>query len=95
MSSTSKILAALAASAMVGMFAAPAFADPIPQEEAEQFGNSAKPDVDAGASQGPDAPIVNQEQNQMGNDPATDFGAGDQAPGGPSIENQEKEGIED
>ena len=55
---------------MVGLFSASASAELIPQEEIQQYSGSDKPDVDAGASKGPDASIVEQEQNQFGNDPA-------------------------
>ena len=65
--STSKIIAVLAASAMVGLFSASAFAELIPQEEIDQFSGSSKPDVDASASKGADATIVKQEKNQLGN----------------------------
>ena len=66
--STSKVIAVLAATAMVGLFSASAFAELIPQEEIQQYSGSDKPDVDAGASKGPDASIVDQEKNQFGND---------------------------
>ena len=71
--STSKIIAVLAATAMVGLFSASAFAELIPQEEIDQYSDSSKPDVDAGASKGPDESIVKQEQNQFGNEPAKDL----------------------
>ena len=65
--STSKIIAVLAASAMVGLFSASAFAELIPQEEIDQYSGSSKPDVDASASKGADESIVKQEKNQFGN----------------------------
>ena len=71
--STSKVIAVLAATAMVGLFSASAFAESIPQEEIQQYSGSDKPDVDAGASKGPDDSIVDQEQNQYGNEPAKDL----------------------
>jgi hypothetical protein len=91
--STSKIIAVLAASAMVGLFAGSAYAESIPQEEAEQFGNSAQPDVDAGASRGSDESIVKQEQNQFGNDPAMDLDKNVTEGGGKTLPEMEQEGI--
>ena len=91
--STTKIIAALAATAMVGLFTATAYADTIPQEEINQFDNSAKPDVDAGASKGSDESIVKQEQNQFGNDPAKDLGPDVQGKGGESLPQMEQEGV--
>ena len=38
--STSKIIAVLAATAMVGLFSASAFAESIPQEEIDQYSGS-------------------------------------------------------
>jgi hypothetical protein len=90
--STSKIIAVLAATAMVGFFSAPVFAESIPQEEIDQYGNSAKPDVDPGASRGNDESIVKQEQNQYGNDPA-DLSEGRQESGGKSLPQLEDQGI--
>ena len=69
--STSKIIAVLAASAMVGLFSASAFAESIPQEEIDQFSGSSKPDVDASASKGADATVVKQEKNQLDNSMGT------------------------
>lgn len=91
--STSKIIAIIAASSMLGALSfAPAFAESIPQEEQEQFGNSAKPDVDPGASRGSDESIVKQEQNQYGNDPA-DLSEERQEKGGESLPQMEEQGI--
>ena len=45
--STTKIIAALAATAMVGLFTATAYAESIPQEEINQYSGSDKPDVQA------------------------------------------------
>ena len=42
--STSKIIAVVAASAMVGLFSASAYAESIPQEEIQQYSGSDKPD---------------------------------------------------
>jgi hypothetical protein len=91
--STTKIIAVLAATAMVGLFSASAFAESIPQEEIDQYSNSAKPDVDAGASKGPDASIVDQEQNQFGNEPAKDLEKNRQGSGGESLPQMEEQGI--
>ncbi|MEI9900154.1 MAG: hypothetical protein WDN31_08520 [Hyphomicrobium sp.] len=90
--STPKIIAALAASAMVGLFALPASAESIPQEEINQYSGSAKPDVDPGASRGSDESIVKQEQNQYGNDPA-DLHEERQEGGGKSLPQLEDQGV--
>ena len=82
--STTKIIAALAATAMVGLFTATAYAESIPQEEINQYSGSDKPDVDAGASKGSDESIVKQEQNQFGNEPA-DLSEGRSEKGGASL----------
>jgi hypothetical protein len=91
--STSKIIAVLAATAMVGLFSASSFAESIPQEEIDQYSGSAKPDVDAGASKGPDESIVKQEQNQYGNEPAKDLDKNVQGKGGESLPQMEEQGI--
>ena len=90
--STTKIIAALAATAMVGLFTATAYAESIPQEEINQYSGSSKPDVDAGASKGSDESIVKQEQNQFGNEPA-DLSEERQERGGESLPQMEQEGI--
>jgi hypothetical protein len=91
--STSKIIAIIAASSMLGALSfAPAFAESIPQEEIDQYSGSSKPDVDPGASKGSDESIVKQEQNQYGNDPA-DLSEERQEGGGKSLPQLEKEGI--
>jgi hypothetical protein len=90
--STTKIIAVLAATAMVGMFTASAYAESIPQEEIDQYSGSSKPDVDPGASKGSDESIVKQEQNQYGNDPA-DLSEGRQERGGRSLPTMEQEGV--
>ena len=91
--STSKIIAIIAASSMLGALSfAPAFAESLPQEEIDQYSGSAKPDVDAGASRGPDESIVKQEQNQYGNDPA-DLSEGRSERGGESLPQMEEQGI--
>jgi hypothetical protein len=91
--STSKIIAIIAASSMLGALSfAPAFAESIPQEEIDQYSGSSKPDVDAGASRGSDESIVKQEQNQYGNDPA-DLSEGRQEGGGKSLPQMEEQGV--
>jgi hypothetical protein len=91
--STSKIIAIIAASSMLGALSfAPAFAESIPQEETDQYSGSSKPDVDPGASRGSDESIVKQEQNQYGNDPA-DLSEGRQEKGGKSLPQMEEQGI--
>ena len=90
--STTKIIAALAATAMVGLFTATAYAESIPQEEINQYSGSDKPDVDPGASKGSDESIVKQEQNQYGNEPA-DLSEGRQEKGGKTLPQMEKEGV--
>ena len=91
--STTKIIAVLAATAMVGLFSASAFAESIPQEEVDQYSGSSKPDVDAGASKGADESIVKQEQNQFGNEPAMDLDKNRQGRGGESLPQMEQQGI--
>ncbi|KAB2942567.1 MAG: hypothetical protein K8F92_02655 [Hyphomicrobium sp.] len=91
--STTKIIAALAATAMVGLFTASAYAaESIPQQEIDQFSGSDKPDVDASASKGSDESIVKQEQNQFGNEPA-DLEEGRQMKGGKTLPELEQEGV--
>jgi hypothetical protein len=77
---------------MVGLFSATSFAESIPQEEIDQYSGSDKPDVDAGASKGPDESIVKQEQNQFGNDPA-DLSEERQEKRGESLPQMEEQGI--
>ena len=65
----------------------------IPQEEIQQYSGSDKPDVDAGASKGPDASIVDQEKNQFGNEPAKDLDKNRHPRGGESLPQMEEQGI--
>lgn len=93
-----KTLSVLAASGVLALFAlSPVNAQSIPQMEQEQLDNSAQPDVDPGASKGPDAPISTQEQMQLGNSPDPDvpMGAGADTQGDPSIVKQEQEDFAD
>jgi len=95
--SINKTLSVLAASSALALFAlSPVHAQSIPEMEQEQLDNSAQPDVDPGASKGPDASIVDQERMQLGNDPGPDvpMGAGADTKGDPSIVDQEKQDIE-
>ena len=69
--STKNAVAAVAASGLLAfMWLSPVHAQekkeqPIPEMEKEQIDDSAKPDVDPGASKGPDKPIPEQEKEQM------------------------------
>jgi hypothetical protein len=95
--SINKTLSVLAASSALALFAlSPVYAEDIVTEEQDQLNNSAQPDVDPGASKGPDASIVDQERMQLGNDPGPDvpMGAGADTKGDPSIVDQEKQDIE-
>ena len=66
--STKKALIAITASSLLSLIAlSPVYAESIPAMEAQQFGNAAAPDVDSGASKGPDLSIVAQERMQFGN----------------------------
>lgn len=92
-----KTLSVLAASGVLALLAlSPVNAQSIPEMEQEQLDNSAQPDVDPGASKGPDKPIYEQEQMQLGNSPEPDvpMGAGADTEGGPSINEQVQEGLE-
>lgn len=90
--STSKIIAIIAATSMLGALSCvPAFAESIPQEEIDQYSGSSKPDVDAGASRGSDESITGQERNQLGNGPAG--GTERQEGGGKSLPEMEQEGV--
>ena len=91
---SNKIIAVLAASSALALFAVTsASADPIVKEQQEQMGNSAAPDVDPGASKGPDKPIVTQEKDQLNNSTGTNVPEPSMK-GGESIPAQEKKGIE-
>ena len=71
--STKKAVAAIAASSLLAFLSlSPVYADShekkeqsIPEMEKEQMDDSAKPDVDPGASKGTDKPIPEQEKEQM------------------------------
>lgn len=95
--SISKTLSVLAASSALALFAlSPVYAEDIVTEEQDQLNNSAQPDVDPGASKGPDLTIEEQERMQLGNDPGPDvpMGAGADTSGDPSIVEQEQKDIE-
>ena len=93
---TNKSLAVLAASALAIFAFSPVFAaESIPQEEQNQLNNSDQPDVDPGASKGPDLPIVTQERQQLNNSaqPDVPMGAGANTNGDPSITKQEQKDL--
>ena len=61
-----KPLKALAASSLLGFLAlSPAYAESIPTQGIQQLNNSAEPDVDPGASKGPDKPVFVLERMQI------------------------------
>jgi hypothetical protein len=92
--STKKTIAVLAASSVMALFAlSPVYAGDIVQEEQDQLNNSAQPDVDPGASKGPDAPITDQERMQLGNSPDPDVKEPSMK-GGESIPTEEQQDIE-
>jgi len=96
--SINKTLSVLAASSALALFAlSPVYAEDIVTEEQDQLNDSAQPDVDPGASRGPDAPIVDQERMQLGNSPGPDvpMGTGADTQGGAPIVEQEQQDIED
>jgi hypothetical protein len=97
--STNKTLTILAASGVLAFLAvSPVYAEEsIVDQEKQQLDNSAAPDVDPGASKGPDKSIVDQEKMQLGNQPGPDvpMGAGADTKGDPSIVEQEQKDIED
>ena len=69
--SMKKAVVAVAASSLLAFLSlSPVYAEDekeksIPEMEKEQMDDSAKPDVDPGASKGPDKPIPEQEKKQM------------------------------
>jgi hypothetical protein len=75
--STNKALTALAASSLLSLLTlSTAYAQSPAADEKQQLGNSAKPDVDPGASQGTDKSIVNQEKYQLNNSTKEDVPTG-------------------
>jgi len=67
---SNKIIAVLAASSTLALLAAAsASAESIVKEQQQDLSNSPSPDVDPGASRGPDKPIVTQERMQLGKPP--------------------------
>lgn len=96
--STNKTLAVLAASSALAIFAfTPVYAQDIPQMEQNQLDDSTQPDVDPGASKGPDAPIVTQEREQLNNSAEPDVLPDADGPNAPSMESipqQEQQDIE-
>ena len=88
-----KLIAVLAASSALALFAASAAnAESIVKEEQEQLSNSTAPDVDPGASQGSDKSIVTQERMQLGNSPGPNVPSR-ALPGGESIPKMEQKDI--
>jgi hypothetical protein len=93
--SINKTLSVLAASSALALFALqPVYAGDIVTEEQDQLNDSAQPDVDPGASKGPDDPIVDQERMQLGNQPGPDVSEPSMK-GGESIPTEEQKDIED
>ncbi len=75
--STNKALTPLAASILLSLFTvSTANAQSPATDEKQQFGNSALPDVDPGASKGTDKSIVNQEKMQLNNSTKEDVPTG-------------------
>jgi hypothetical protein len=71
---SNKIIAVLAATSALALFAATsANAESIVKEEQEQLGNSAAPDVDPGASQGPTSRSSRRSACSSANRPARTF----------------------
>ena len=88
-----KFIAVLAASSALALVAVTAVnAESIVKEEQEQLGNSTAPDVDPGASRGPDKSIVTQERMQLGNSPGPNVSE-PALPGGDSIPQMEQKDI--
>jgi hypothetical protein len=96
--STNKTLAILAASSVLALISlSPVYAESIPKQEQNQLNDSSQPDVDPGASKGPDAPIVTQEREQLNNSTAPDVlpdASGPDAPSQESIPQQEKQDLQ-
>ena len=85
--STNKNLAVLAASSVLALFSlSPAYAESVPQQEQNELNDSSQPDVDPGASKGPDAPIVKQEGEQLNNSASPDNLPDASGPNAPSKE---------
>ncbi len=96
--STNKTLSVLAASSALALFAlSPVYAENLPQEEQQQLDNSTQPDVDPGASKGPDAPIVKEEREELNNSASPDVlpdASGPNAKPEESIPGQEQQDID-
>ena len=96
--STNKTLAVLAASSVLALISlSPVYAEFIPKQEQNQLNDSSQPDVDPGASKGPDAPIVTQEHEQLNNSTAPDVlpdASGPNAPSQELIPQQEKQDLQ-
>jgi hypothetical protein len=97
--STNKTLSIIAAaSGVLALFAlTPVYAESIPQEEQQQLNDSTQPDVDPGASKGPDAPIVTQEKEQLNDSTQPDVlpdASGPDSKSQESIPEQEQQDIQ-
>jgi hypothetical protein len=96
--STNKTLAVLAASGVLALISlSPVYAESIPQQEQNEINDSSKPDVDPGASKGPDAPITTEEREQLNNSASPDSlpdASGPNAPSRESIPQQEQQDIQ-
>ena len=89
-----KPLKALAASSLLGFLAlSPAYADSIPTQGIQQLNNSAEPDVDAGASKGPDKPVFVLERMQINHSTEVDVPSRAEK-GGESLPQFEQEALE-
>ncbi len=92
---TMKIMAAIAASSLLAVLSlSPVYAEDVPAMEKEQMDGSAKPDVDPGASKGPDAPIPMQEKEQMDGSAQPDVDPGASKGADQPIPTQEQEQME-
>jgi hypothetical protein len=91
--STNKMHFLIAATGLLILTTSVASADSIKKLEKEQLGNSAAPDVDPGASKGPDNSIVKQQDDQIGNSAQPDVDASASKGHDKSIVDQEREQI--
>jgi len=96
--STKKTIAVLAASSALALFAfSPVYAGGVVQQEQDQLNDSSQPDVDPGASKGPDAPITTEERQELNNSAQPDTlpdASGPNAKPEQSIPGQEDKDIE-
>jgi hypothetical protein len=96
--SINKTLSVLAASSALALFAlSPVYAQGVVTQEQDQLNDSSKPDVDPGASKGPDAPITTEEREELNNSAQPDSlpdASGPNAKPEQSIPGQEQKDIE-